>query len=703
MPAISHTRSALILYATETGTAQDIAFSLRPLLAGYDFRIVEVIPADDLPEPRYLRHYSLCIFVTATTGQGDIANNARKFWRMLRRRSLTKGEELQGVNFASIGLGDRSYLKFNWAARMLQKRLQDLGANQIFEACEADESAEEGVEGDVNEWLARFSAKLGELWPANLDEPRVDFGPKWLLSPVDMIIDDGIAQINGSIKSRHINGAKKRAKYPRPMLEGQFPVALTLNERLTPPDHWQDVRHLRFHTEQNLDYLPGDALYLLPENDPQDIEVLLELMGWTTIADEPVRLTPASSEPDIDPDRVFPSLENPPFPHLTQSGLDGSPATTLREIFQTTLDIRAVPRRAFFGTLARYCTADDAQRERLLEFTDPQYLDEYFDYATRPRRSILEILQEFKDGLRIPWQHVLEVFPPLRGRLFSIASSKGATDSIADSSARTNGHPQPVPQLQQQSSGTTFELLIAIVKYRTVIRRIRRGVCTHWLESLPVGARIHVALRSEGRFHKHRSDLLRPEGTSHILVGAGTGLAPLRSLAWEKEMVGLHRLPPKHETGNEIEPSTLPSPSPIQGETLLVFGARNTAQDFFFQHEWKQLQQGPYPQHNPTPASLPNKTPATAPTSSFQLITAFSRDQSAKIYVQDRIRENHDKIARMILHEHATIVLCGSSGAMPKAVRQAVVDVLTRELVQEDAERYVAAMQKGGRWIQETW
>lgn len=48
--------------------------------------------------------------------------------------------------------------------------------------------------------------------------------------------------------------------------------------------------------------------------------------------------------------------------------------------------------------------------------------DEIFTYATRPSRSLLETLADFRE-VRIPLSHVLEILPPLRRRQFSIASS----------------------------------------------------------------------------------------------------------------------------------------------------------------------------------------------------------------------------------------------------------------------------------------
>ena len=109
-----------------------------------------------------LRNYPLVIIVISTTGQGDLPNNARLFWKSLLRRKLPPSY-LEGVQLTTFGLGDSSYPKFviqldsiplsvgtdsstrfNWAARKIHRRLIQLGVNEIYPRGEADEQHEEG-------------------------------------------------------------------------------------------------------------------------------------------------------------------------------------------------------------------------------------------------------------------------------------------------------------------------------------------------------------------------------------------------------------------------------------------------------------------------------------------------------------------------------------------------------------------------------
>ena len=154
------------------------------------------------------------------------------------------------------------------------------------------------------------------------------------------------------------------------------------------------------------------------------------------------------------------------------------------------------------------------QHDRLLEFTNPEFIDELFDYTTRPRRSILEVLQEF-DTVKLPLSHLLDVIPMMRGRQFSIASGGSLKRPV---------HPD------KSAEGTRFELLIAIVKYRTVIKRIRQGVCTRYIASLQPGQEINVKLQ-KGGLGINDNEAVKPV----IMVGPGTGVAPMRSLIYERQ------------------------------------------------------------------------------------------------------------------------------------------------------------------------
>lgn len=475
---------------------------------------------------------------------------------------------------------------------------------------------------------------------------NVQLPPKWILEEVEGA---------DSSTSLHKNSFEVDS---RPIPDA-LTATLTQNKRVTPDNYWQDVRHICLTTPETVSYSPGDMISITPKNFSIDVDLLLELMDWKGVADKPVSFAPGIGLRNKALDELPPT----PIPYLVSSSTAASPPLlTLRILLTDYLDIRAIPRRSFFANVAHYST-DEMHKERLLEFTnpDPEFVDDLWDYTTRPRRSILEVLQEF-DSVKIPWQHAASVLPVLRGRQFSIASG-GELKKIAPG----------------KSEGTKFELLIAIVKYRTVIKKIRQGVCTRYLSALQPGSTLKVHLQ-RGGLNPTLEQLTGPS----VLVGPGTGLAPLRAMIWEKAAIVKAS---REEAAAEEESNT----SNLNiGPTLLLFGGRNRAADYFFEDEWKRFEEEGLV--------------------SLEVLTAFSRDQKEKVYVQDRIRQNVDKFLKLLYQQDGSIFICGSSGRMPETVREALVECFEQACsgnadssVRQQAEQYLVNMEKVGRYKQETW
>lgn len=453
--------------------------------------------------------------------------------------------------------------------------------------------------------------------------------PKWLLEFAD---SDSTASTNGHLNSASNGDTEELPDQALLDIAGGLTANVVSNDRLTPTTHWQDVRHVKLNVEGSHPYVPGDVLTIYPKNFPTDVDQFISIMNWTSMADRRIKFTPSSSS-------VSPTARLP-VPTFTYST-----TTTLRELLTNHLDIISIPRRSFFTKLAHY-TSDETHRDRLLEFTDPEYIDELFDYTTRPRRSILEVLQEF-ESVKIPWQRVCSVIPTLRGRQFSIASAMTEVPSPTDTSG----------------THTRIELLIAIVKYKTVIKRIRQGVATRYIASLAPGQQFTVTL-SRGGLGVTQNELNRPV----VMIGPGTGVAPMRALIQQRMYWRQQAHTPDTPTAND----------------LLFFGCRNAESDYFFKDEWKEYIDTGVP---------------------LEVFAAFSRDQKQKVYVQDLVRQQSGKVYDAVVSKSGIIYICGSSGRMPQAVREALIEGFQEhgELSREDAEAYLVALEKSGRYRQETW
>ncbi|KAB8298788.1 hypothetical protein EYC80_000962 [Monilinia laxa] len=367
-----HDRSALILYGSETGNSQDVAEELGRVMERLHF--MTRVTAMDLADIRELSKYTLVIFTVSTTGQGEFPKNSRTFWNSLLRKRLPPNC-LSHVNFTTFGLGDSSYAKFNFAARKLHKRLEQLGGKEIYPRGEGDEQHEEGIDGTFLSWYIDLRKKLLESYPlpggleqipdgillppkywleiknesstigensdsplennGKIDQTKFDSSKDKLASaPAEDLntstlplpttpstdqetlgqVDDNFQQPSISDSATMVDTSgigyddpKPSSRLtddfsqdvpetidrimpktaPLPDLPGAFEVTVMQNKRVTPIIHWQDVREITFKVKASKakKFYAGDTISIHPKNFPEDVQTLIDLMGWNEVAD----------------------------------------------------------------------------------------------------------------------------------------------------------------------------------------------------------------------------------------------------------------------------------------------------------------------------------------------------------------------------------------------------------------------------------
>lgn len=603
MTNMSINSGVTVLYGSETGNAQDYALFLAKRLKYFGL-IPTVMPLDHYPLKNLVTDTKYLIVICSTTGQGELPRNSKKFMKFILKKKLPS-DLLNHIELTTFGIGDSSYPKFNYAIKKIHARLLQLGCSELCTRCEADEQTLEGVDGYYSEWetnlLEALKKKISGI-PLTYDET--------VLLPADNpveVLGDGL-DITTSNSPTEVSLTR--------MGDGSTDLLLgsvKANKRITKEGHFQDVRHLVMESE-NLLYIPGDTVALYPSNDDVSVETLIQLQPhWIPIADKPLLIH-----------------GNTPF---IEGGLIDKLNLTLRSVLTHHLDIISIPRRSFFMTLAHFSdasTEDGArEQEKLREFSKIEESEELYNYANRPRRLILEAILEFQQNLKIPVEYILDLFPIIKPRLFLIAS-------------------RPTPNL--------VELIVAVVVYKTILRRVRRGLCTKWLKLLKNNDRIVFSIHNSNL----KFELPASKHPPILMVSPGTGVAPMKSL---------------------IEHITL---SGIQQDLYLFYGCRNKESDYLFADLWASL-------------SSRNK---------LSIYPCFSRDMNSKVkYVQHKIYEQHELIRDLILNQNAIVFICGSSGAMPREVRITLVEVLVKfgKMNDTEADDYLMNMENTGRYLQETW
>jgi sulfite reductase alpha subunit-like flavoprotein len=375
------------------------------------------------------------------------------------------------------------------------------------------------IDGTFVPWATKFRESVLAQFP--------------LLTGVDPIPDEAPLPPKWTLQFAQAQGQPETG-YQAP-IRGGMNATVTSNTRVTPESHFQDTRTLHLSVPGHHDYLPGATVTIFPQNADSDVEAFIQLMDWTTIADTPLQFISTDTNQ---------ATSQPPVAGVMSSNL------TIRSLLTNHLDIMSIPRRSFFKHLLHLAT-DETQVERLQEFVSPELIDELYDYTTRPRRSILEALADFT-SVKLPWQSICDIIPLIRGRKFSIAS--GGTFKFRES-------------IDIDLEETHIELLIAIVKYRTIIRRIRHGLATRYIANLQPGQIIQITLQPASALGIIPGDFSKPV----VMVAPGTGIAPMRALALDRKF-WRNDQPPKEED-----------------KDLLFFGCRSQGVDEYFASEWNAL------------------------------------------------------------------------------------------------------------------
>ena len=182
--------------------------------------------------------------------------------------------------------------------------------------------------------------------------------------------------------------------------------------------------------------------------------------------------------------------------------------------------------------------------------------------------------------------------------------------------------------------------------------RLRKGVCSTYLaERVKGGDSVSVFLQTAKHF-KIPSDPNAPV----IMIGPGTGIAPFRAFLEERAATW------------------------APGKNWLFFGNPHKATDWLYRDELEGLRERGF---------------------LHELSLAWSRDQETKVYVQDRMREDGDKLWSW-LEAGAYVYVCGDAKRMAKDVDAALHDVISAHS-DIPASDYVSGLKAAKRYQRDVY
>uniref|UniRef100_A0A8D2HYS0 NADPH--cytochrome P450 reductase n=1 Tax=Urocitellus parryii TaxID=9999 RepID=A0A8D2HYS0_UROPR len=531
-------RNIIVFYGSQTGTAEEFANRLSKDAHRYGMRGMAADPEEyDLADLSSLPeiHNSLVVFCMATYGEGDPTDNAQDFYDWLQEADV----DLSGVKYAVFGLGNKTYEHFNAMGKYVDQRLEQLGAQRIFELGLGDDDG--NLEEDFITWREQFWPAVCEFFGVEATGEESSIRQYELVVHTDMDMAKVYVGEMGRLKSYENQKPPFDAKNP-------FLAAVTTNRKLNQGTE-RHLMHLELDiSDSKIRYESGDHVAVYPANDCTLVNQLGEILG----AD----LDVVMSLNNLDEE----SNKKHPFPC----------PTSYRTALTYYLDITNPPRTNVLYELAQYAS-EPAEQEHLRKMASSsgEGKELYLSWVVEARRHILAILQDYP-SLRPPIDHLCELLPRLQARYYSIASSSKV-------------HPNSV------------HICAVAVEYETKSGRVNKGVATSWLRAKePAGENGRRALVPMF-VRKSQFRLPFKPTTPVIMVGPGTGVAPfigfIQERAWlrqqGKQTDGMGwggtrscREPP--------HPGRL-CPGKEVGETLLYYGCRRADEDYLYREELAQF------------------------------------------------------------------------------------------------------------------
>jgi sulfite reductase (NADPH) flavoprotein alpha-component len=227
----------LVLWASQTGNAEDFAARLAERIGSSQLVNMDELQLSELATARDV------LVVTSTFGDGGPPDNGSGFWDRLHS---TDAPTLDGVRYAVLGIGDRSYDNFCGHAKAIDGRFAALGATRMLARTECEAYDAE----PMDQWADQVTALLTVKPPSNGGNGGVSTitRPTKLMEPFT------------------------RAK---PLL-----ARLSRNVVLTAPTSRKEVRQFGFDiSEYDVDYAVGDSLGVYATNSPVAVDAWLAATG----------------------------------------------------------------------------------------------------------------------------------------------------------------------------------------------------------------------------------------------------------------------------------------------------------------------------------------------------------------------------------------------------------------------------------------
>lgn len=617
-------------YGSQTGTSESFAQQIEREGKEKGF-LVHVIDLEDVSPQDLLAPerrdedtgVSRAIFLVATYGEGEPTDNSAEFLRDLKIKAgvtapdeeekkeseppTQPGSSLEGLEFCVFGLGNRQYEHYNAMGKIFNECLERAGGKRVIEMGLGDD--DDDLEGDFEGWKDKV------MWPGlsklyvkdGASIPHKDEGKESLPECPYVVVYSSNREVKPEkLSLDQVHGSSRHyfTSYDCPVTQ--------VRELRSPEDPGSTVHvEIDVSKAKGFSYQTADNLGVLPVNDESVVQNVADCLDYDLNAVFSVKAAPGQE------------WHGAPFPM----------PISIHEFLSRYCDLTSAPRRSELKQLAAYAQ-DSTDKKALLRMSSKEGKMEYREKIMNGHVGLVDLLKRCP-SIQIPLEHFVALCPRLVPRSYTISSSSSV-------------YPKSV------------HLTVAVTEYKRPDGSLFRGVCSSYLAGLDPNKKPTV------RVFCRESTFRLPQDTSKpiLMVGPGTGIAPMRALLQERayQRTQLHK---------------------TVGPNVLYFGCKNRGRDYIYQDELDEFRK-------------------QSDLSVFHV--AFSREQKDKVYVQHLLSQNSKDTWNLIDKEGAYVYVCGGV-KMGHDVTEALKGVCVEEgkMSLDDARDYLNKLESEGRFVKELW
>jgi len=670
-----------VYYATQTGTAESFAKDLEREGRDHGFllKIEDVEELDSNPQLLVgIENYEgptesksripygptektednvrpRAIILAATYGEGEPTDNATELVNAMKeimevnKNPSPQTAMLKNLDYCVFGLGNTEYEIFNAMGKFFDSSLEVLGGTRILKLGVGDDS--DDLEGDFEKWkdllwttLKRkyipqnenggVSKKAKKKGTESTKLPdcvyAIDYHTE--MTPLESFDSD----VNrGTVPLDSIALSSKNSHYFTAI---DCPVSTVKELRsTTEQNNYGSTVHVEIDISEAGhagDYMTADNLGVLPCNSNAVVEAVALALGYKL---DSVFSVKAGKNPDGE----VHEWHGVPFPT----------PLSVRELLTRYLDLTSAPRRSDLKLLSHYAKPG-LDRKVLQRLSSKEGKQDYRTKIMDAKVGLVQLLQ-LCPSIQIPLEHLIGNICRLQlPRFYTISSCPKVYPTSIHLTVSVTQEKRPTTS-DGRGNGNNDE------------QPMFEGVCS-----------THIAAASQ---QNHLRVFVRPStfrlptelSTPIIMIGPGTGIAPMRALLQDRQHT---------QEQQKLEGK------PHHCTNVLYFGCQQAEVDYLYREEL---------------ADYREKGLLT------DLHVAFSRkDPTQKEYVQHLLRRNSKETYQLVRNEGAYVYVCGGvkmGHDVTETLKEIFMEQSSVPMTKDDTTNYLAQLSKDGRFVQELW